>query len=164
MSSTSNSRGFTLVELMIVLALLSVMALIAIPNFTEFTRRNQVQATAEELKAFITMARTEALTRRAPVTLTFPATGWELRSDGTLLRKFELASAQPKTTALGALNELTYNANGTISLASGGLARFTVCYNEKTETGHMISVLPSGSVRLHQRGKNENNDVLSTCE
>ena len=41
MSGPVTSRGFTLIELMIVLALLAIVAFIAVPNFTDFIERNQ---------------------------------------------------------------------------------------------------------------------------
>lgn len=163
MSRARNSRGFTLVELMIVLTLLSVLAFIAIPSFTSFTRSNQVQAKAEELKAFLVTARTEALNTRGPVEVKLEADGWAMRNGkGDLLRILE-TPVQPKVTALGSLTELTYTSNGTATL-SGGTARFAICHSLDTANGHMVSVLPSGVVRLHPKGRNDSNAVLSTCE
>ena len=40
MPNTLNERGFTLVELMITVALLAIVATIAVPNFTQFIRNN----------------------------------------------------------------------------------------------------------------------------
>ena len=163
MSRAHHSRGFTLVELMIVLTLLSVLAFIAIPSFTEFTRANRVQATAEELKAFLVAARTEALNNRAPVIVEITAAEWEIRDNqDKKLRILEL-DPQPQVTSLNSLTELKYTANGTAELG-GRPARFTVCYEQDTKNGHMISVQPSGAVRLYPKGRNDSNATLSSCQ
>ena len=163
MSRAHHSRGFTLVELMIVLTLLSVLAFIAIPSFTEFTRANRVQATAEELKAFLVAARTEALNNRAPVIVKITAAEWEIRDNqDKKLRILEL-DPQPQVTSLNSLTELKYTANGTAELG-GRPARFTVCYEQDTKNGHMISVQPSGAVRLYPKGRNDSNATLSSCQ
>lgn len=165
MSRAHHSRGFTLVELMIVLTLLSVLAFIAIPSFTEFTRANRVQATAEELKAFLVAARTEALNNRAPVIVKITAAKWEWEirdNQDKKLRILEL-DPQPQVTSLNSLTELKYTANGTAELG-GRPARFTVCYEQDTKNGHMISVQPSGAVRLYPKGRNDSNATLSSCQ
>lgn len=163
MSRAHHSRGFTLVELMIVLTLLSVLAFIAIPSFTEFTRANRVQATAEELKAFLVAARTEALNNRAPVIVKITTDEWKMSDNlGNTLRILEL-DPQPQVTSLNSLTELKYTANGTAELG-GRPARFTVCYEQDTKNGHMISVQPSGAVRLYPKGRNDSNATLSSCQ
>ena len=68
MSRLKGMRGFTLVELMITIALLGVVATIAVPNFVQFIRNNQVQAKADELKTFLQYARGQACTLVTPVT------------------------------------------------------------------------------------------------
>ncbi len=60
-------RGFTLVELVITLALLSIVATIAAPNLMQLVRNNQVQAKADELKTFLQYARGQAVTTRKPM-------------------------------------------------------------------------------------------------
>lgn len=171
MSCARTSQGFTLPELMIVTALVGIMAFIAVPNFIQLTRNNQIQAQAEELKAFLTFARGQAVNERAFIDLSFepadPADPrWEIerRRDNTVLRQFALAS-EPKAVAMtnsnAELKALTYRPNGTASAA----ARFTVCYEQQTDTGFLITLQPNGSIRLHPRGKDDDNTTaLATCE
>ncbi|WP_220814549.1 GspH/FimT family pseudopilin [Pseudomonas paralcaligenes] len=172
MSRARNNRGFTLVELMVVISLLAIMAFIAVPNFTQLVRNNQVQAKAEELKTFLVMARTEAVNWRTTIDLDLAASDtWQAKrpsKNDQLLRKIELPQVPMKAVATDAsgttITELTYLPSGTAS----GAARFTVCYDEDAVNGFLITVQPNGSVRLHPRGKDvdaSNNPItLASCE
>lgn len=68
-SHRPGSRGFTLVELVVVTAVLAILATIAMPNFTSLIRRNQVTSHANSLLADIQYARSEALAQRGFVSL-----------------------------------------------------------------------------------------------
>ena len=76
MLKTSNNHGFTLVELMITIALLAIVATIAVPNFVQFIRNNQVQAKADELGSFLQYARAQAVSKREPYTVNL--TTWKI--------------------------------------------------------------------------------------
>ncbi len=61
--SSAASRGFTLVEMLVVVALLALMAVIATPSFVAWHVRDQVDARAHALLTTLTYARSEAQKR-----------------------------------------------------------------------------------------------------
>jgi type IV fimbrial biogenesis protein FimT len=65
----SGGRGFTLVELMVVVVLLAVIAVMATPTFVTWHVRDQIDARAKALVSTFAYARNEALRRGARVTV-----------------------------------------------------------------------------------------------
>jgi type IV fimbrial biogenesis protein FimT len=63
------SSGFTLLELMVVLAIAGVLAAIAIPAMGNFMRNSRITAAANDVMAALHFTRSEAIKRRQPVTL-----------------------------------------------------------------------------------------------
>lgn len=59
------SRGFTLVELVITVAVAGVLLAVAIPSFTQTISSNRLTATANQMVAGLTTARIEAIRRNA---------------------------------------------------------------------------------------------------
>lgn len=66
-------RGFTLVELMIAVAVLTVLLAVAIPSFSFVSNSSNLSAMANELVASVQIARTEAI-RRGVRTVICPST------------------------------------------------------------------------------------------
>ncbi|NOQ79557.1 MAG: prepilin-type N-terminal cleavage/methylation domain-containing protein [Gammaproteobacteria bacterium] len=82
--SVRYSKGFTLIELMITIVILSILVSIAIPSFQETIRRNTVTATANDLIASLLFARSEAIKREQNVAIITSdnwASGWEIFID-----------------------------------------------------------------------------------
>lgn len=56
------SKGFTLIELMIVVAIIGILAAIAIPNFMKFQARAKTSEAKVQLKAFFTAIKSQYAT------------------------------------------------------------------------------------------------------
>src|SRR3546814_3831744 len=61
----SAMRGFTLVELMVTLAVLTIIAIIATPSFANLIRGNRLASSANEMVALLQTARSAAISNRA---------------------------------------------------------------------------------------------------
>lgn len=61
--------GFTLMELLIVVALAAIILALGAPQFGEFQRNNRLTSASNDLLAALQLARTEAIKRQRPVAL-----------------------------------------------------------------------------------------------
>jgi type IV fimbrial biogenesis protein FimT len=61
------SRGFTLIELMIGLALLAVLLMLAMPTFSTMLQNQKLRAVAESIQAGLQIARVESMKRNQTV-------------------------------------------------------------------------------------------------
>jgi type IV fimbrial biogenesis protein FimT len=77
------NRGFTLIELMMVIVITAVLVGIAIPSFSELLDRNTVDTDANKLLSSILLARSEAVKREIPVQFSVNAgvTTWQVAAE-----------------------------------------------------------------------------------
>lgn len=78
------SRGLTLIELLVGIAVLAVLLRVAVPAFNTMIQNAQIRAVAESLQSGLTTARNEAVQRNRVVRFTRDGTGWSVceRDDG----------------------------------------------------------------------------------
>lgn len=108
--------GFTLPELLIVMAVAGILAAIAVPSFQSLTQSQQVKNASFELFSNLSLARSEAIKRNANVTVTPASTanwgqGWTITSAaGTI--KSQAALKGVSITATGTPASVVYARTG----------------------------------------------------
>lgn len=65
----TTQSGFTLVELMIVVAILALLVTVGIPSFNSFLADNRMSSYTNDLIADLNLARSEAIKRNTPVSI-----------------------------------------------------------------------------------------------
>ncbi|MFT6430737.1 MAG: type IV fimbrial biogenesis protein FimT [Halopseudomonas sp.] len=86
-------KGFTLIELMVTVAVLAIALAIAVPSFAELIRSNRADSQREALVTALSLARSEAVKRGAtvvvePLSGTSWNGGWQVEVGSEVLRRF----------------------------------------------------------------------------
>ena len=144
-SATSYQQGFTLIELMVTLAIATIIVLIAVPSFTTLIKNNRIIANSNTFISAISLARTEATKRGQTITLTSSNgttwdDGWNINRGGTVIRNYEAFDAG--TTLTSTVTNFSFDSRGALSGASS--LSFKLCDDRTNETGIEIKINATG--------------------
>lgn len=120
-------EGFTMTELLIVVAIIGILASLAAPSFSELIKSQRMKSMATDINSSLTLARSEAVKRNANVAMS-PTTagswqnGWQIAvpdplNPGSNLEVIEVHSAFAALTATGP-DSVTYRSSGRIQGAT----------------------------------------------
>lgn len=175
----SMQAGFTLVELMVTIALATVLMLIAIPSFVQFQRNARLSEAVSDFMAAANAARANSMkqgvnTYLVPLnTVTVPSTGaswnsgWQVFADANFDKAYsagteDLVSSREaidssiaiKTSSGSSLNDkyLLFNGSGYPRLTNGAFATATIEFSTGDRTRSVIVDL-AGRVRSCKTGE-----------
>lgn len=141
-----HSRGFTLVELMVTVAVLAVLIGVAVPSFTRIMHGNRLTSAANEVVAALQTGRMEAIRRNARVVLCPTTDGaacsstnnWtralvfvdadstsQVSTGDTIVKDVEVTKAGSGITVVG-LNSLESTAGNSTSIRFGADGRVRI--------------------------------------
>ncbi|MET0068209.1 MAG: GspH/FimT family pseudopilin [Candidatus Thiodiazotropha sp.] len=107
------SKGFTVIELMIAIVIGAILVTMAVPLFNTLSERSAVATTSNDLLSGLLLARSEAVRQEINATFTPGANSWQVDAGGnTLLNR---TVDDERVTIAG--DPVTYNARGRASLA-----------------------------------------------
>ncbi len=157
--------GFTLLELVIALAIVAILAALSVPTFASLVARQRLHAAVEHLRADIALARQEAGRRAQPVHLVFqPGSPWcyaigtgpvgdcqqAVAAPGSGLIKVVRGADQPGVRLLLA-TPMTLEGRTGGSGRAAGLARFASAEGQELQVrlsplGHASVCAPAAAV------------------
>lgn len=160
------NSGFTLLELLITVALISIVMAIAVPSMTTFTQNDRLTTNINTLIGHLAYARSEAVKRSQQVSIcssnnatTCTGGSWQdgwivyIDADGdnsftageeVLRAQQALEGANTLTTAIG--TQVTYDYRGFVNAASVG--SFQLCDGRSGPHGKTIRISTTGRVRI----------------
>ncbi|MBP8275996.1 MAG: GspH/FimT family pseudopilin [Propionivibrio sp.] len=156
---TRSVRGFTLVELMVAIALLSILLGLAAPSFSDWIARTKIQSAANSISVALATARSEAVKRGRNVSVCVStdgstcatgsnwATGWVIYATaGTPIKVFDAPTGSLTVTGDGAkiTSGVTFMSTGMTTLSGPG----TISVCKPGLASKVIEVAVSGRTRV----------------
>ena len=143
--------GLTLIELVVTMAVISLLLVMGVPQFQTTTANSRLTTAINTLTADLAFARTEAIKRGESVTVTADVTnndwadGWtiELLDDGTDLR-ISPALVADAAINTSSVNAIQFNADGRSTAA----VTFSLCDNRTGNFGKAVNLTTTGQTFL----------------
>ena len=122
------SSGFTLIELMVTIAVLAIIVSIAAPNISTQLAQNQVKSTSTVVQTSIARAKSESAISRNTIVWEYNDTNdlITLVNNGTTLASYNLSSNSSLTFNPATVTTLSISKEGNITTPTGGAVNLAI--------------------------------------
>ncbi|MER3422514.1 MAG: hypothetical protein C4293_04050 [Nitrospiraceae bacterium] len=144
----SAETGFTLLELLIVVAILGLAAALAVPNYLQWNARYQLRQATTELQSHLSLARMAAMNQNTTVIVTPTVSGGQLSATFTNPSGGRVMPPFSET-----IREVTAVAGGPVQFNSlglrigGGTGIQIMTLTNRNGLTYSIGITPGGKVR-----------------
>lgn len=151
--NSHRQTGFTLIELMIVVAIIAVIASLGLPSFKRQMQSNDVSSDTNYILGFLSYARSEAVTNKLEVVVCSSSDNstcagdadWNKtiiarQSNGTILKLLPATSSS--NTLLASASSFTFRTDGSASLGT-----INICAPSTDVSSRRVAVNGSGQTR-----------------
>ena len=153
-------QGFTLIELMVTLAVLAIALSVGVPTYQSLTAQSSISSAGNDLLAALALARSEALKRDATVSLQAVSAeasdtlgggycvvvGNPGNCSGSLIRRFGALNDALNVVISGGVSSVSFDGLGGLTNAGGGARLMTICRDGLA--GRQIDIAVAGRARL----------------
>lgn len=150
MIGKARQLGFTLIELMVTVAIIAILAAMAYPSFTDMIARNRLKGAAEGLFGDLQFAKSESIKLNQNITLdvTTGTTTWDYKikdAANTVLKTVDNNEFQDVTFTAGA--DLTFTP---LQGMTSSNADITLTFTRASNTAQTLSVVvsPMGRIKV----------------
>ena len=144
----TRNKGFTLVELMVTVAIAAILLGVAMPAFQSTARNNAVRATTNDLISSINLARQQSMSMRTQVELSPAAggwsNGWQLTFDDSSAGEDAEFTPRRNVSVTSTSSDLVFRSRG--GLENGGNVEFTIVHDDSSTSSRTICVSFFGKV------------------
>lgn len=116
----NNKKGFTLLEVLIALAIMGILVAVAMPSFSTFYSNQRLIGAAEQVYNHLQQARTESVGRNVPVYVNFSASGTTTWTYGMSSVTSGCDLTQTAATGTAACVMLVDDGDGTLAASDTG--------------------------------------------
>jgi type IV fimbrial biogenesis protein FimT len=144
LSSLRKEAGFTLIEIMIILAVLGILALIGVPRVNNLVGAYRLKGAANLVLADLQNAKMTAIQQNRAIQIYFNSTGYSfVQTDtGTAIFSRNLTADYPNIT-------LTNSGGSSLTIASTGMTTNSTVTLQGSQGSQTISVLWTGGMKLN---------------